>query len=681
MGVQNIELANIIIRVIILIICCIIVIMYVCNNSNNSGNCINCVDNFANNDCECGKTAISKARCASCQCFASPYYGSTGYGACISEYMAPDYPLSKRYYPDNPPSPDPTPSPTPTPSPDPTPSPSPDPTPSPTPEPDDPYNPYVPSPYDPDALCPYDPDNPNKSPYPPKDGLCPYGKTAVSKARCAPSSCFTQSPYCGTTGYGGCVTYYMKHPSDPVDPEPGDNPMPPPPKCIDNNSCEDPEPYPIAKNDQITPSSFLNKNINLNGYYMWQNNFIGATYDYGLIDQYFFIGVTAPQTPDNYPNNNLVPSGGLHLYTTLPIENNINLIILFSGYSNCFSALNAYKLYNGGDSSVAPSSIGIDNSTIYINDNLLDNNNGSINLYQSSLNYFDHYGISKYLIGICFGGGNANGAWGQGILGAIYSIYQAVTNYGVKFSYYEYNASSEKQGSKMTGVGYGSLIYGKKTKKSVNEFNCLVFDIEDGIGTSSSGIDFINLFDYIKNNPNSTFYNTDVVIIVSMSHSCSQMIGGDVCRQIYEGYNGQVYIGAYDYISPQLYTQNIGSTNEYCDNYQIVWSAFVSYMGKNPMFKKYGISMLLPSLNFNSLNTTGGSNDSNSPNLYYYQSVGNNAPITNDGGRASGTEIIPYTSDYGANPFFNAIFGKNNKNTGGAIQWVNGALILDNIIM
>lgn len=159
------------------------------------------------------------------------------------------------------------------------------------------------------------------------------------------------------------------------------------------------------------------------------------------------------------------------------------------------------------------------------------------------------------------------------------------------------------------------------------------------------------------------------------------MIGGDVCRQIYQGYNGQNYIGVYDYISPQLYTQNIGSTNEYCDNYQITWSAFVSYMGKNPMFKKYGMAMILPSLNFNSLNTTGGSNDSNPPNLYYYQSVGNNAPITKEGGRPSGTEIIPYKVDSGANPFFNAIFGKSGVNTGGSIQWVNGALVLDDMIM
>jgi hypothetical protein len=459
-------------------------------------------------------------------------------------------------------------------------------------------------------------------------------------------------------------------PSDPYNPTPTPAPTPSYPTI-------DPIPFDPTKDGAISPSSFLQNKININGYYMWQGNWVGSTYNYSPFAQYFFTQVTGQQTPDRGPNNNLVPGGGFHIYTTLPIENNINLIVLFAGYSNCASALNNYKIYNGGNSAVAPSSISINGAVIEINDALLDNNNGSIDMYQSCLNYFNYYSVNNYLIGLCFGGGNANGAWGQGSSGGIYSIYQAVTLPGVGFSYNEYNASSASISGQQSGAGTGILLYGNT---SSNKFNCLVFDIEDGIGSSSSGIDFINLFDYIKNNPNSTFYNSDVIIVVSMSHSCSQMIGGDVCRQIYQGYNGSEYIGVYDYVSPQLYTQNMGSTNEYCANYQIVWSDFINYMNMNPMFQAYGLTMILPSINFNSLTNTGGTNDGNAPNLYYYQSVGNNAPISNDGGLASGTQIINYSADFGANPFFNVI-AKSNTNIGGSIQWVNGALLCDNIIM
>jgi hypothetical protein len=294
-------------------------------------------------------------------------------------------------------------------------------------------------------------------------------------------------------------------------------------------------------------------------------------------------------------------------------------------------------------------------------------------MYNSAINYLTTYNTNGiYFIGISFGGGYTTGAWAQGSSGGIYSIYEAVTASGVTFSYTEYSATSETTVDTQNGVGNGTLIYGNGSNGD-QSFNCIVFDIEQPIGTSSSGIDFINLFDYIKNNPNSNFYNSGVTIIVSISHSCSEGIGSNVCSQIYQGYNGTSYIGVYDYISPQLYTQNLGTTNEYCANYQILWSDFVSDIQMNPIFMTYGTSMILPSINFNTLLTTGGSNAGLSPNLYYYQSVGNSVPLTTADGRPSGTQIINYSTDNGAEGFFNTIFSTSGS-IGGSIQWVNGTI-------
>ena len=82
--------------------------------------------------------------------------------------------------------------------------------------------------------------------------------------------------------------------------------------------------------------------------------------------------------------------------------------------------------------------------------------------------------------------------------------------------------------------------------------------------------------------------------------------------------------------------------------------------------------MILPSLNFNSLESTGGINNGNAPNLYFYQSVGNNAPITISDGLASGIYTIDYSIDNGAIGFYNTIFGSTSELLGGSIQWING---------
>lgn len=81
----------------------------------------------------------------------------------------------------------------------------------------------------------------------------------------------------------------------------------------------------------------------------------------------------------------------------------------------------------------------------------------------------------------------------------------------------------------------------------------------------------------------------------------------------------------------------------------------------------------LPSLNYNYLLNTCGSNGSNPPNLYFYQSSSNNInpPVPT----ASGWKTITYQTDVGANDFFNNIFGLGLGNLGGSIQWVNCNLV------
>jgi hypothetical protein len=53
--------------------------------------------------------------------------------------------------------------------------------------------------------------------------------------------------------------------------------------------------------------------------------------------------------------------------------------------------------------------------------------------------------------------------------------------------------------------------------------------------------------------------------------------------------------------------------------------------------------------------------------------VGNSAPLTTADGLASGIQIINYSTDNGAEGFFNTIFSTSGS-IGGSIQWVNGTI-------
>lgn len=390
-------------------------------------------------------------------------------------------------------------------------------------------------------------------------------------------------------------------------------------------------------NFDIPFNSFLNLlsnkyNVNaypwkeqIKGYYYWQGKFVGSS----PTTQYYFNSVSAPQLSYQEPNN-LTSTEGQFNYYGDNLPDGLNTIVLFTGYSIATDVLN--------------------NLTNYTT---------QTNMYSNAMNYFKSNNIENFLISLCFGGGlSQTGGWYTGINGAIYSIYEACTKKGVSFSYQETDT-----GNTLNGVGTGLLDY---------SYNSFTFDIETG---NSSGMDFLNLFNYIKNNINSTFYSYEIVIIVSIAHSCSN----------YDG-TGQKVIStiltdktkSYDFISPQLYTQNVGTMVEYCANYNILWTdtgsndSFVYYLKQNENYANFGTSMILPSLFNNNLLITGGTNDAQSPNLYFYQSnsTSSNPPVAT----ASGWKQIDYQVDKGATSFFNTLFETSNE-LGGSIQWNNGDLL------
>ena len=163
-----------------------------------------------------------------------------------------------------------------------------------------------------------------------------------------------------------------------------------------------------------------------------------------------------------------------------------------------------------------------------------------------------------------------------------------------------------------------------------------------------------------------------MIILVSITHSCSNFngTGQKVISEILADKTG-----SYDFISPQLYTQNIGSMVEYCANYNILWTdtssndSFVYYLSQNSNYNVYGTYMILSSLFSNNLLNTWGSNKSNLENLYFYQS--NSISVSPPIAGASGWKQIDYAVDNGATNFFNTLFNStNNLGRGSSMeQW------------
>ena len=449
----------------------------------------------------------------------------------------------------------------------------------------------------------------------------------------------------------------------------------------------------------------------LNAFWYWEGNYAspsGSTTE--LTDQGWYTGVSSAQSSDLTTSNLIETTTGTFSYygvnpysstSTFNFPESLNLIILFIGFSNANLAVGQYYAYNY--------TIG----TQMLND---------------AYTYFDIGDItqtSNQLIGFSFGGGDAyTGGWTTGVpvaslldaspennspgIGGIYSIYQQCTPSGETFSYIETGTGSniERTGTGLCvqytsitegSYGNGTSYFGTNANGveeyvySLTQCNCLVFDIEDGNNSytdysTSSAEDFLNLFNYIKYNPNSVFYGKPPIIIVTISHSCSEGIGSTVISDLLSA--NPCY---YDYISPQLYTCNIGTTTEYCANSLIPWSpdwsskgtttnTFTSLLQSNGNYSTNGLKMIIPSINYSNLYEGAGTTNPSPyyPNLYWYETDYSNqdappAPTT----ASSSAGTINYSVDNGAVGFFQAMFNSPSSELGGYIEWVNGSTTAD----
>ena len=401
-----------------------------------------------------------------------------------------------------------------------------------------------------------------------------------------------------------------------------------------------PAPYPWSGNE-------------IKGYYYWT---VSSGISINANSLNFATNVTSDQvmtqgigSPDSYIS--YTTSGTYTLYSSLPAG--LNSIFIFTGQANINTILT--------DSTVS-------------------------NCYNNAYYYLSN-ATNHYLIGLVIGGGTPDtGGW---TFTNIEYLYAAVTMSTIpSYTYVDSGGTSH------TISGNGNLT---------NNYNCLVFDIECYNGNNAPmASDFTNLFDYIKNGAGSTFNQTTgsaMKIIVTMSHSISNYNAGSGTTSKASDLVDLYASSTYDYISPQLYTVNAGTTNEYCANSSCDWTSVngtnndnvIDNLKTNSNFTTYGLNMILPSINLTCLYSTGGSNNNSPANLYWSQTGDNTSynesqagflPIENTYGTVNRVQIgdyyyNQYTSNYtdtGAVDFFNTIFGASGQTLGGYIQWVNGSV-------
>ena len=243
-----------------------------------------------------------------------------------------------------------------------------------------------------------------------------------------------------------------------------------------------------------------------------------------------------------------------------------------------------------------------------------------------SLNCADQYYNKAYeyvqtipdgKIGICLGGGNTNGSW---TLELINKNIDAINN------------------------------------NFFSKYQILVLDIESG--DSNLGTAFCDLLQTAKNN--------NLTTIVTVSHAVPY--GFTDYRTLMTNILQCKYL---DYISPQLYTQDIGTMNEYIScgsDKDFYWSEFTELVKSNPNYSERLGTMILPSIflyNQMIYSKCGGTNTGNPPN-FGYNSSGSSCNCN------SKQDIYPpnFELDNGANTFFTLLFDVSS--IGGAIQWVNG---------
>jgi hypothetical protein len=271
----------------------------------------------------------------------------------------------------------------------------------------------------------------------------------------------------------------------------------------------------------------------------------------------------------------------------------------------------------------------------------------------------------NYLVGIMFGGGgdavNTNVAyWTSSTIAAIQDAIEAGSS---SSSGLIYSATPTTVSS-----GYGMT------------FNLLAFDIE--VGDPGLLEDFQSLFQAAR--------DAGFLVMVIFNHTCSYGIS-DAGTTLLPGLFKCPYV---NFISPEIYTENIGTMNEYVANTQIPWmgvnslgnpnASFESFVRINPNYKNGQI--LLPSIllynsmpysNCGGLYYSGGTNTGNPPNWTSYDGSGSGCTCDNPQVASSGNQITNYppgfttNPDPGANTFLCNVFGCPS--IGGAVQWVNGS--------
>lgn len=376
----------------------------------------------------------------------------------------------------------------------------------------------------------------------------------------------------------------------------------------------------------------------INGYYMWQGNFLGSSPI--IVDR--AQTVKEPQIYGNPVKSNIKTGFSKWEYSgKIPISGTgelFNCICFFTQWSNVYQCLDTMNFTTGQ------------------------------NNYNIAVDYFKTNNISQYLLSIAIGGGNATqGGWNTGVDGAMYSVYETVTQKGQPFSYTE--TATKKT---LTGIGTGVL--------NPSLYNSICFDIEtwgQGQGDTSAGstgLDFLNVCNYIKKNIYSTFYDVGCTIIITTSKTCPYGFDGTTAYETMTTILSDP-TGSYDYISPQMYSQYFGVMTEYTQNMNLNWTQFSNCLKQNYNYKKYGSAFIVPSLYFLGLLTSGGSNQNNSPNLYWWMSGSSIPPY----GPlpiyeySYSTEPLTYAYDTGIEDFLNLVLGTNSQ-LGGGLQWTNGVL-------
>jgi len=397
---------------------------------------------------------------------------------------------------------------------------------------------------------------------------------------------------------------------------------------------------------------------NIRGYYYWDQNYYNKPFTTKTPDTITNVDTDTDTlycldkvnnrkgfTQKSYPKN----------YTgKIVTETNFNAMFLFTQYTN----------YN--DIARAP----------------------LILMYNKAIAYFSEHNINHFLIGLCFGSGvipssppkdnEGDGFFTLGAKGSIASIYTALTPNNKPYMYEQSN------GEYITIVGTGDYTYSTPAiaaqlakPLALGQYNCINFDIElatnDSLLNNVSLSDFTNLFAYIKQ------LYPNMIIITGIGHSASYYIPAIT--------NELIISDASDYISPILYTQMFGTTNEYTANDNLSWAHFMNHLKLNPKFQRYGLDYLLPSIysgypitlqdQTTILDTydNGGTNHGRPPNLYDYQtSTSVDQIVTEDSTNQQGMEF--YTKDEGAVSFFNALARQysdinSSAHLGGFIQWSN----------